>query len=161
MSDISSVRALRHDDLPAMLRLCRSNPLYYEHFGPAPTLEALASDLTALPPGKAAEDKHFVGFFAGEALAAVADLITGYPEPKTLYIGFFMLDAAYQGRGLGSQLVGRLLCRAAQGGFSRVRLAYVKTNPQSAAFWRKNGFLPTGQEADCGGRRVVILEKAI
>lgn len=161
MSDVFSVRALSLGDLPAMLRLCRSNPLYYEHCGPAPTLETLAADLTALPPGKTADDKHFVGFFDGDALAAVADLITGYPDPQTLYIGFFMLDAAYQGRGLGSQLVGRILLRAAQGGFSRARLAYVKTNPQSEAFWRKNGFQPTGAEADYGRCRVVISEKAL
>lgn len=161
MTERFSVRALTQSDLPAMLRVCQSNPLYYEHFGVAPTTKNLAADLTALPPGKTAADKHFLGFFDGETLAAIADLITGYPDAKTLYIGLFMLDAAYQGRGLGSRLAGRILSGAAQGGFSRARLAYVKTNPQSAAFWRKNGFLPTGQEADCGGCRVVVLEKAL
>lgn len=114
-----------------------------------------------LPPGKTAADKHFFGFFDGERLAAIADCITGYPDERTLYIGLFMVDAAYQGRGLGSRLVCGIVSRAAQAGFSRARLAYVKGNAQSAAFWRKNGFLATGIEADQGRYTAVVLEKAL
>ncbi len=37
--------------------------------------------MTALPPGKAMEDKWFVGFYDGDCLIAVMDLILNYPPP--------------------------------------------------------------------------------
>ena len=56
-----------------------------------------------------------------------------------------------QGRGEGSVLIGAVLRRLKELGYTRVGLAYAKGNPQSAAFWRKNGFHPTGREVPAEG----------
>lgn len=44
------------------------------------TKESILDDMEALPPGKSREDKYYVGFFGGGSLAAIVDLILGYPE---------------------------------------------------------------------------------
>ena len=46
-------------------------------------------------------------------------------------------------------------------GYTRVGLAYAKGNPQSAAFWRKNGFHPTGREVPAEGYTAVVLEREL
>ena len=101
--------------------------------------------ITAQSPGKTLADKYFIGFYDGETLAAMMDLITGYPNPATAFIGLFMVDAAQQGRGTGSALIAdcKRALRAEQ--FKTLRLAIDEGNPQSKAFWQKNGFALTGQ----------------
>lgn len=142
------VSPLWEADLAAALALCQSNPLYYRHFGIQPTLENLRENLTALPPGKALEDKYFLGLWQGGKLIALLDLIAGYPEPDTAWIGWLILDQSCQGRGLGSRLVEALLEGLSEAGFARVKLAYIKGNPQSRHFWQKNGFSPVPSDSE-------------
>lgn len=158
--DDFALRPLTKDDLPAMLRLCRGNPQYFQHMGQPLTLKGLEGDLTALPPGKALQDKHFEGIWQGERLAAMQDWIEGYPREDTAYIGWFILDAEHQGQGVGSALVQRLLERISAMGFARVRLAYAKGNEQSRRFWLKNGFLPTEEEKPNETYTAVLMERS-
>lgn len=87
-----------------MFVLAKTNEVYYRYHAPAASSEDMREGLTALPPGKTAADKYYVGFFDGETLAAVLDLVLDYPENGTVFIGLFMLDTAYQGKGVGSSL---------------------------------------------------------
>ena len=88
------VRRLTEEDTAQILTLCRSNPLYYRHCGTEPSEADIRQDMTLLPPGAAPEDKYFLGYFHGDRLAAVLDLIDGYPSVETAYIGLFMVTAA-------------------------------------------------------------------
>ena len=76
-----SVRELTQADIPEMLRLAKSNPLFYQYMRPDPTQENLAADLTALPPRRTLADKHFFGWFEGERLIGMMDLIWRHPKP--------------------------------------------------------------------------------
>ena len=100
-----TVRQLMETDVDAMLALCSGNPQFYRYHPPMATKASILDDLQAVPPGKTLSDKYFIGFYDGETLAAMMDLITGYPNPATAYIGLFMVDAAQQGRGHGSALI--------------------------------------------------------
>ena len=124
---------------------CSCNPQFYRYHPPMATKASILDDLQAVPPGKTLSDKCFIGFYDGETLAAMMDLITGYPNPATAFIGLFMVDAAQQGRGTGSALIAdcKQALRAEQ--FKTLRLAIDEGNPQSKAFWQKNGFALTGQ----------------
>ena len=130
-------------DVPAVLALCRSNPLYYRHCPPNPGTESIFADMAALPPGKTPQDKHYLGIRKDGRLAAVWDLVCGFPDARTAFWGFFMVDAALQGQGFGSATVDAL-CSLLAPHFDHIRLGFVSTNPQSRHFWLKNGFVPTG-----------------
>ena len=117
--------------------------------------------MTALPPGKCAVDKHYLGFFDGETLVAVLDLILDYPQEGTAYLGFFMTKKAVQGRGIGSALIGELLNELRKADCKKARLAVDRGNPQSKAFWEKNGFALTGEEFPNGDSAYLPMERAL
>ncbi len=161
LSDRFTVRRLKDADVPAMLALAESNPVYYRYHSPAPSAEDMREGLTALPPGKTAADKYYVGFFNGETLAAVLDLVLDYPETGTAFIGLFMLDAAYQGKGVGSSLFSGIADALAHRGYKKLRLAIDRGNPQSEAFWTKNGFIKTGEEYPNGFSAYLPMERPL
>ncbi|HFI0791424.1 TPA: GNAT family N-acetyltransferase [Streptococcus suis] len=154
------VRKLTEADLEQVLALYQTNPLYFEHFPPLPSLESLANDLVDCPPGKELSDKYFLGFWDKERLVAILDLIDGYPTAEVAYIGLFMVDAHFSGQGLGSKIIAELLSQLATR-FKKVRLGYVESNPQSAHFWAKVGFCPTGEVKELAGKTIVIAEYAL
>ena len=141
-----SVRRLTAADAAAMLALAEKNTVYYRYHRPGASLEDMREGLTALPDGKTAADKYYVGFFDGETLAALLDLVLDYPDAGTAFIGLFMLDTAYQGHGIGSEILSEAAALLARSGCRKLRLAIDKGNPQSEAFWTKNGFALTGEE---------------
>lgn len=138
LSSKYQVRHLEKCDAQTVLDLYESNPLYFE-CPPPPTIQSVEYYMRALPDGKSIADKHFVGFFDGNNLVAVLDLIEKYPDKQTVFIGLFMVAAAYQGRGVGSKIVSSCFKQLAAEGYTHVRLGYVKTNPQAKSFWQKLG----------------------
>ena len=68
------------------------------------------------------------------------DLIDGYPDSDTAFIGFFMMNRQLQGRRIGTHIIQELCLYLKETGLRRVLLAIDKDNPQSNAFWAKNGF---------------------
>jgi histone acetyltransferase HPA2-like acetyltransferase len=103
----------------------------------------------------------FCGFFDGNNLVAVLDLIEKYPDKQTVFIGLFMVAAAYQGRGVGSKIVSSCFKQLAAEGYTHVRLGYVKTNPQAKSFWQKLGLVPTGIECEQEYYTVVVTDRII
>ena len=91
LSERYQVRRLTEEDVEAIYQLCAENPLFYQHCPPFVTRESIRADSRALPPGKTAADKYYLGYFQGDKLAAVLDLILDYPRAQTAFVGFFML----------------------------------------------------------------------
>ena len=160
LSNQYEVRRLGEADIPTILTFCQGNPKYYHHCPPMVSAESIRRDMVALPPRKTLEDKYYLGFFEGEVLVAVLDLILGFPDEQTAFWGFFMVNREFQGRGVGTKLVEEIIAGLRQD-FCAVRLGYVKGNEQSEHFWEKNGFLRTGVESDAGEYVIVMMERGI
>lgn len=140
LSTNSYVRKLKEDDLETIYQLSIGNRIFYEHHPPFVTRESILEDMNALPPGKGYEDKLYIGFFSENKLLAVMDLIQGFPRENVAFIGLFMMDRQYQGKGIGSQIIQECIQCLRESGFRTVQLGVDKGNPQSFAFWKKNGF---------------------
>lgn len=153
-------RYLNENDIAEIQRIMSSNPLFYEYTLAQHTSEAIAEDMKTLPPGKKPADKHYFGFFDGGRLIAVMDLIDGYPDEDTAFIGFFMLDADLQGRGIGTAIISETCEYLQKAGFAVVRLCINKGNPQSSSFWAKNGFVQL-EERKRGEETVILAERRI
>lgn len=156
-----AVRPLTAGDVDKILALCAENEQFYRYHPPLATRESVLEDMTALPPGKCAADKHYLGFFDRETLVAVLDLILDYPQEGTAYLGFFMTKKAVQGRGIGSVLIGELLNELRKADCKKARLAVDRGNPQSKAFWEKNGFALMGEEFPHGDQAYLPMERAL
>lgn len=140
------VRKLCKDDLEQIYALSCGNTIFYEYHPPFVTRESILEDMGALPPGKGYEDKFYIGFFDGNVLVAVMDLILDFPKAGTAFIGLFMMHQGYQGKGIGSKIIGECVGCFQTLGFRAVQLGVDKENPQSFAFWRKNGFAVISEE---------------
>ena len=160
LSSQYEVRALGEADAEEILRLCRANTLFYDYCEARPTREQILNDLRVTPPGKDRSDKYYLGFYRDGTLMAVLDLIDGYPAPEIAFLGFFMMNAAFQGPGLGSALIGELAAALRELGKTAVRLGIDKGNPQSTHFWKKNGFAIL-REAERPGWTVLLAERGL
>lgn len=160
LSKSYQVTRLGEQDIMAVFQLCRNNPQYYQYCPPAVSPEGIKADMCALPEGKSIEDKFYLGFWDEDELAAVMDLILEYPDEKTAYIGFFMMNADMQGKGIGSKIIEEV-CNCLGEQFSFVRLGYVKGNKQSEGFWIKNGFRPAGVISQTENYEIVVLQREL
>ena len=106
-------------------------------------------------------DKYYVGFYDGNTLIAVLDLIISFPDKGTAYIGFFMMNTDVQNGGIGSAIISDLCPFLKQIGMDEVRLGWVQGNPQAEHFWKKNGFVETGITNETEDYIVVIARKEI
>lgn len=148
-------------DIAEIYALCRNNVLYYKFCPPFVTEQSIANDMKALPPNKEDSDKYYLGYHDGEKLIAVMDLIMGYPDKKTAFIGFFMTDVSCQGIGVGSNIVHDLCLYLKTCGLTGVRLGWVKGNPQAEHFWHKNGFAETGVTNVTDTYTVVVAQRVL
>ena len=140
LSSVFAVRRLTAEDIGLIYDLCRRNVIFYQYHPPLVTRESITEDMHALPPNKEAKDKYYIGFFENETLAAIMDLILGYPARDIAFIGLFMVNMEYQGKGVGSRIIAECVKYLQTSGFNKIRLGVDKGNPQSSAFWKKNGF---------------------
>ena len=160
LSNKYTVRRMSDHDAEAILEFCKENTQYYEYCQAEPSLEQVMSDLHLAPPGIDPEDKYYVGFYQDNELAAIMDIIDGFPEKSIAFIGFFMMNKHLQGKEIGSSII----CETAEYlkniGMTAIRLAIDKENPQSTHFWKKNGFNVI-YEADRDGHALLVAERVI
>ena len=161
LSDCYHVLRMTEDNIAEIYALCRNNTLYYHYCPPFVTEESIASDMKVLPPNKESSDKFFLGYYDGEKLIAVMDLILSYPDRDTAFIGFFMTDTSVQNAGIGSGIIKTLCSFLKNHGFSSVRLGWVKGNPQAEHFWKKNLFIETGVTYNTDDYTVVVAQRTI
>ncbi len=157
ISSCYRIRRLTEADVDVIFALCKGNADYYEHMNSEPSPENIRRDLAALPPGKAMDDKFFIGFYAENRLIAVMDLIAGFPSADTAYIGLFMMDKDFKGAGKGSGIIEQLLFFLKKAGFHCVRLGCIRENLIARSFWLKNGFYYTGVETQRGDYTVMHM----
>nr|WP_245190879.1 GNAT family N-acetyltransferase [Anaerococcus jeddahensis] len=88
------------------------------------------------------------------------DILDDYPDEETCFIGFFMVNILYQGQGIGSEINESVLVYVKKIGKAKVRLGIDKGNPQSKAFWKKNGFKLI-KEVEILGGTILLAEKIL
>ena len=82
------VRELKESDVANVYELCRRNTLYYQYCPPFVSEQSIIDDIHALPPSKYICDKYYLGYYDGQKLIAVMDLIMDYPDESIAFIGF-------------------------------------------------------------------------
>lgn len=155
------IRRLKEGDIDDILAVMQQNPLFFQHCPPMATHQSIIEDMNALPPRTTYEDKYYIGYYKDGTLIAIMDLILNFPNKETEFIGFFMLNKDFQGKGIGTEIFGECCAVLKEEGYQYIRLGFAKGNPQSEAFWTKNGFERTGVEDVQERYTVVVLEKGL
>jgi diamine N-acetyltransferase len=134
--------------------------------GALPAASEAADTFSILPPGKTHDDKFVFGVYLDEQMIGCVDLIRGYPDPSTAFLGLLVVAELFQRRGQGSAAYRQLeqVVRG-WGTCERVRLAVVGVNEQGIAFWKSVGFAPTGETKPyrdgCVVSELVLFEKPL
>lgn len=160
LSNYYGIRVLESSDVDEVLKLCQQNTVFYKYTDARPTREQILADMKATPPGIDVAAKYYVGFFANREFIAVMDLIDGYLDRDTAYIGFFMMNINYQGKQTGTAIIDEATDYLRSIGKKSVQLAIDKGNPQSTHFWKKNGF-DMIKEVDVNGWTKLVAEKSL
>ena len=161
LSTVYNIRRMGENDASLILDLENGNQLYFNYCPPKPSKQSVFNDLQVLPEGKNRDDKFYIGFFKDKRLVAIMDFIVSFPTKETIYIGLFMMDCKESGQGKGSRIINEILTAFREEGFIKVRLAYMKGNPQSKRFWEKCGFTEIGIEKENEHGKAVVLEKVL
>ena len=148
MVDVSG-RLLNEHDVEALQELLESQPEYAEQLtgyppGPSDALSALLS----VPPDLDPARKRALGLWKGRALVAFADVLVGYPDPSTAYVGLLIVHRRHTRQGLGRRLHHALdSLLAEEPGLERLRVGLISTTAAaSEPFWGAMGYQPTQEQ---------------
>src|SRR6266576_3626504 len=151
------------DEMAALQQVLVAAPTYFHTVTGLPPGPAEAqSTFTALPPGKDYDDKRVWGLYARNDMIGCADVIRGYPMRDKAVIGLLLLALHWQRRGFGrafALLVEQVI--AAWPEITMLRVGVVEQNVGALAFWRKLGYVETGEVRRAAERDVIVLEKPL
>ena len=145
LSSDFEVRRIAEQDVPDVFDLCRSNVRYYRGLDQKPARQRLTKGLSALPEGASADQRYLLGFYEDGKPVAILDLIPGYPDKDSAYIGWFTVEAQRRYAGIGSQLFADIRAGLKARGVRCLSLA-CPAGEEALAFWEKQGFARTKEE---------------
>ena len=162
LSSEYSVRPITNGEITDVYRLCKANRRYYRYAKTEPTKRNLTDVISEMPEGTQPSQKHFVGFYDKDGLlVAILDLITDYSKEHEAFVGWFMVDANLQGRGIGSQIFADIRASLSAQGYTHLELGVIEANVEALAFWKSAGFAPTGRIVPQEHYNVVIMARDI
>ena len=133
--------------------------------GAPPTEESVEEFFTSVPDGYTTEDLFPLGFRVDDKLIGVGGVLRRWNTPNKAIIGLLVFDPEWRGRGYGRAAVEHIEALATTWkDINQLRIAVVRTNNEGLAFWRKVGFVETGEIKPKYGPfldDIVVLEKPI
>lgn len=133
------IRRATDADVPAIQALFELDPAYFEIKNGAPPRPTEARRLMGLlPPGPSLDHKHLL--VIDDARTGVLDIVDGYPDATTWFLGAIFLAPAARGRGLGERLLDALARTTRQAGGTALRLVVSVQNPRARRLYDRCGF---------------------
>lgn len=153
-------------EMDALQRVIEAAPRYlYRITGHPPGAAEAQSLFTVLPEGKTYDDKFVYGVYQGDTMVGCADVIRAYPAPGSAWLGLLLIAEPFQRQGVGAAAYGLLEEQIRTWPVARIRLGVVRTNDEVLPFWRKQGFVETGEvkpyRCDKVISETVILQKVL
>ena len=93
-----------------------------------------------LPPMKPLNDKFTFAVEQNSRIVAILDLMRGYRDCNSWWIGLLLLSPSMRGKGLGRKIVDYLVKNLSALGVHQIQLAVLEENSAGYAFWQKMGF---------------------
>jgi RimJ/RimL family protein N-acetyltransferase len=127
-------------------------PALYERCAEFVQLDPESQNLDNLPPGYTIDASVLRGIYEDARLVGIYGLIIGYPKGDALWIGLLMLEPSARGRGVGRDVLTRILQDGEAAGVRIFGIAVHEQNEPALRFWERFGFAETNRH----GRHVVM-----
>ena len=133
--------------------------------GGPPTAAHVEEFFRSVPPGYSLKDHFALAFFEGGKTIGVGGVLRRWNTPNKAMIGLLVLAPEWRrgGRGRAALAHVEMLARTWPG-IDRLRVGVIGNNTDTLTFWRKVGFIDTGEIKPKYGpyiEDIVILEKSI
>jgi GNAT superfamily N-acetyltransferase len=131
------------------------------------TIKDCANDMEELPPGFTPSQKYYLGVYeyTKHNAVAVLDLLCGYPDGNSVWLGLLLVHGAYKRKGIGSAVTEAVVNAARTRGFTSLQLGVVAGNETALSFWRSNGFneirIAKAKRQDNIELEVIVMERRI
>jgi len=130
-------RAVRSADAATLQTVFETDPAYFPVIEAAPLRpDEGVQILVERPPEFPLERKHV--WIVDDV--AVLDVLEGYPDAATWYLGLIFLARHVRGTGLGTQLIEALCAHVAASGATALRLAVMPANAGARRLYHRLGF---------------------
>lgn len=114
--------------------------------GSAPTPTHVDEFFTSVPDGYALDDIFPLGFFMDDTMIGGGGILRGWNAPNKAMIGLLVFAPEWRGGGRGRAAVAEIETLARSWpGIDRLRVGVVGNNTDALSFWRKVGFIDTGE----------------
>ncbi|EQB2599010.1 GNAT family N-acetyltransferase [Aeromonas salmonicida] len=159
----TELRRLLATDGPALQRLFELAPAYQAAVSHEPLSARAAEEaLVAYPPDLSLSDKYLIGHWEQGELTAVIDLLRGYPNPDTAYLGLLLVGEPWQGSGRGQSLYLHACTLARSWGATLLRLSVIASNESALSFWLRRGFIECyRRELAVYRAEAIVLERTL
>lgn len=152
------IKYIKEEDFSDLYNLEKNNIQYFQYTKEEPNYNSIIEEVYELPNNITIDKKHFIGFYNHNKLIAVMDLIDGYPDKQTYWIGLFIIDIEYQHIGIGTYIMNNLIEYSKK----NIQLGCLSNNQEGFAFWSKLGFREIrrayNKEKDWD---IIVMEKMI
>lgn len=137
-----SVHRLLHEDINTIQTLyekCLDYMLLVD--GHPAGKNAAEEEFQTMPPGRSADDKFMLGIVDPlNELIGVLDVVRGYPDEGTWWIGLLLLVPAIRSQGIGKKVLEGFTEYVKASGGKAIMLGVVEENERAYRFWSKMGF---------------------
>ena len=133
--------------------------------GAAPTSAHVDEFFTSVPDGYALDDLFPLGFFMGDTMIGGGGILRRWNAPNKAMIGLLVFAPEWRRGGRGCAALAHIETLARTWpGIDRLRVGVIGNNTDALTFWRKVGFIDTGEVKPKYGpylEDILILEKSI
>ncbi|MCA9797727.1 MAG: GNAT family N-acetyltransferase [Candidatus Eremiobacteraeota bacterium] len=145
------------DQYAQVMALFERAPAYFQLAeGRGPTCEDARQLLDETPPATPPEQK-FVWGLEQDGLHGCLDLVRGYPDAETAFLGLLLVAEDRRGLGLGRRAVEFALETARAWQCRRIRLGVLQANTAGLEFWQRFEFVLTGETKG----RILLMERPL
>jgi len=161
------IRQLFESDIPLLQQLCvECSDFHQLTMGTLPSNHEGADIMLDCPPGKSPEDKVVFGIFSAQGqLVGVVELLRGYPQANTWFIGLMLLHPQWRGVNLGRDVLEWVEQYSKANCAQKLAIAVLEVNPRGHKFWQDNGFgqvrLVDNYQSGNIKTTAIVMEKAI
>ncbi len=137
-----TIHLLDEDDSPAIQEVFdKSLDFMLLVDGHPASPDAGREEFNDLPPGKSPADLFIFGIVRREGgLAGLLEVLRGYPEENTWWIGLLLLTPEGRSRGLGAGVLQGFVNHVRSTGAASIMLGVVEENTSAHRFWSRMGF---------------------
>ena len=150
-------------DILQIQKVYEQTPSYFEIIkSQLPDKEAVKDDLNATPLGCSFDRKFFYAIYHNKEVIGCADIIQGYPNSETGFIGLLLFIESKQGLGYGTLALDYIVKLTQDWGCNCLRIAVVESNKRAQKFWSRQGFIELYRKRVNESRPpVIVMEKTL